>query len=58
MTPEGMRRSSNVTVLAEAAGRRGRSQAEEREDAEDRRIVGFGDHLPAFLARPVRLARG
>ncbi|MDB5407375.1 MAG: hypothetical protein JWL84_2287 [Rhodospirillales bacterium] len=58
MTPEGMQRSSNVTVLAEAAGRRGRSHAEEREEAEDRRIVGFGDHLPAFLARPVRLARG
>jgi superfamily II DNA/RNA helicase len=58
MTPEGMQRSSNVTVLAEAAERRGRSHAEEREEAEDRRVVGFGDHLPAFLARPVRLARG
>ena len=25
---------------------------------DDRRVVGFGDHLPAFLARPVRVARG
>jgi superfamily II DNA/RNA helicase len=28
----------------------------DRED--DRRVVGFGDHLPAFLARPARVARG
>ncbi len=61
MTPEGMERASNVTVLAEAAGRRderGRSDHNQREDHEDRRVVGFGDHLPAFLARPVRLAGG
>jgi hypothetical protein len=25
---------------------------------DDHRVVGFGDHLPAFLARPVRVARG
>jgi superfamily II DNA/RNA helicase len=25
---------------------------------DDRRVVGFGDHLPAFLARPPRIARG
>ncbi|HZB91976.1 MAG TPA: DEAD/DEAH box helicase [Stellaceae bacterium] len=31
-------------------------RVEEHED--DRRIVGFGDHLPAFLARPPRIARG
>jgi superfamily II DNA/RNA helicase len=29
---------------------------QERDD--DRRVVGFGDHLPAFLARPGRVARG
>jgi superfamily II DNA/RNA helicase len=58
MTPEGMNRASNVTVLAEAAGRRDRSDRHEREDHDDRRVVGFGDHLPAFLARPVRLAGG
>jgi len=60
MTPEGMDRASNVTVLADAAGRRderGRSD-HHHEDHEDRRVVGFGDHLPAFLARPVRLAGG
>jgi len=60
MSPEGMEHSSNVTMLAEAAGRRddrGRSERQ-REDSEDRRVVGFGDHLPAFLARPVRLAGG
>ncbi len=61
MTPEGMERASNVTVLADAAGRRderGRPDQRQREDQEDRRVVGFGDHLPAFLARPVRLAGG
>jgi superfamily II DNA/RNA helicase len=32
---------------------------ERRDDHEDdRRVVGFGDHLPAFLARPPRIARG
>jgi superfamily II DNA/RNA helicase len=25
---------------------------------DDHRVVGFGDHLPAFLARPPRIARG
>jgi superfamily II DNA/RNA helicase len=61
MSPEGMEHTSNVTVLADAAGRRddrGRSDHHQREDQEDRRVVGFGDHLPAFLARPVRLAGG
>jgi superfamily II DNA/RNA helicase len=61
MTPEGMDRASNVTVLADAAGRRderGRPDQRQHEDQEDRRVVGFGDHLPAFLARPVRLAGG
>jgi hypothetical protein len=56
-----MDRASNVTVLADAAGRRderGRSDHNQREDHEDRRVIGFGDHLPAFLARPVRLAGG
>jgi superfamily II DNA/RNA helicase len=28
------------------------------DDADDRRVVGFGDHLPAFLARPIRIAAG
>jgi superfamily II DNA/RNA helicase len=31
---------------------------DERPHDDDRRVVGFGDHLPAFLARPGRVARG
>ncbi|HEV2547373.1 MAG TPA: DEAD/DEAH box helicase [Stellaceae bacterium] len=31
---------------------------DERWQDDDRRVVGFGDHLPAFLARPGRIARG
>jgi superfamily II DNA/RNA helicase len=27
-------------------------------DEDDARVVGFGDHMPAFLARPPRAARG
>ncbi|HJT08619.1 MAG TPA: hypothetical protein VJ747_16925, partial [Stellaceae bacterium] len=30
----------------------------QRERDEDGRIVGFGDHLPAFLARSSKVARG
>ena len=30
-----------------------------RDEDDDERVVGFGDHLPAFLARPVKTsARG
>jgi superfamily II DNA/RNA helicase len=58
MSPDGMARVDNVTVLAEAAGRRSRQDERGREEGDDRRVVGFGDHLPAFLARPVRLAGG
>jgi hypothetical protein len=28
---------------------------EAREDKDDRKVVGFGDHVPAFLERPVAL---
>jgi hypothetical protein len=31
---------------------------ERHEDEDDGRVVGFGDHMPAFLARPVRVAAG
>jgi superfamily II DNA/RNA helicase len=55
MTPEGMAGGGNVTSLAE---RREGRRHDERDDGDDRRVVGFGDHLPAFLARPVKLARG
>jgi hypothetical protein len=30
----------------------------QREDEDDRRVVGFGDHMPAFLARSARVAGG
>jgi superfamily II DNA/RNA helicase len=48
MDPDG-----NVTPLA---ARRGGEPQRERDD--DGRIVGFGDHLPAFLARSIKVARG
>jgi hypothetical protein len=50
MNPDAMDQAlpSNVTKLPR------RDQREEHED--DRRVVGFGDHMPAFLnrARAVR----
>jgi len=52
MTPEGM--DGNVTRLPTAE----HGRKHDREDADDKRVVGFGDHLPAFLARPVRVAGG
>ncbi|GGF40884.1 hypothetical protein GCM10011611_54130 [Aliidongia dinghuensis] len=46
--------SATVTPISSARGHQRR-----RDDEDDERIVGFGDHLPAFLARPVKLsARG
>jgi superfamily II DNA/RNA helicase len=36
--------------------RRSERHADERDD--DGRVVGFGDHMPAFLARPARVAGG
>ncbi len=44
MDPEG-----KVTLLP---------RRDERRDEDDSRVVGFGDHLPAFLAHPPRIARG
>jgi superfamily II DNA/RNA helicase len=52
MSPEGM--EGNVARLQTAE--HARKQA--HEDQDDKRVVGFGDHLPAFLARPVRVAGG
>jgi superfamily II DNA/RNA helicase len=31
---------------------------EQQDDADDQRVVGFGDHMPAFLMRPARVAGG
>jgi hypothetical protein len=41
---------SNVTPIS--AARPGRRH----EDEDDERVIGFGDHQPAFLLRPVRVA--
>jgi superfamily II DNA/RNA helicase len=43
--------NGNVTPLP-------RREEHHDERDEDRRVVGFGDHMPAFLARPGRLVRG
>ena len=45
---------SNVTPFPRAAEARRARQPESRRP-EDRKIVGFGDHLPAFLSRPPRV---
>jgi hypothetical protein len=42
----------NVTPIADARARR------YRDDEDDERVVGFGDHLPAFLQRPSKVASG
>ncbi|HEX7969526.1 MAG TPA: DEAD/DEAH box helicase, partial [Stellaceae bacterium] len=51
MDPDG-----NVMPLV--SHREARATEPRHERDEDGRIVGFGDHLPAFLARPVKAARG
>ncbi|HZT51781.1 MAG TPA: DEAD/DEAH box helicase, partial [Stellaceae bacterium] len=52
MDPAAMQAADNVTPLPPRRDRR----AEEPDD--DRSIVGFGDHMPAFLARPRSAVRG
>ena len=47
-----MEPSGNVTPLPR------RDERRRQEDDDDQGIVGFGDHMPAFLARPGRRARG
>jgi superfamily II DNA/RNA helicase len=47
--------SGNVMPIPRSATRRDHHRGE-RDD--DRGVIGFGDHLPAFLARPARVARG
>jgi len=44
---------SNVTPFPRAAEARKTGQQQERQ-REEKRVVGFGDDLPAFLARPSR----
>jgi superfamily II DNA/RNA helicase len=45
---------SNVRMFPRAAAARNPRQ-KEREPEQDREVVGFGDRLPAFLARPPRI---
>jgi superfamily II DNA/RNA helicase len=46
--------TATVTPISSARGHHRR-----RDEDDDERVVGFGDHLPAFLARPVKTsARG
>jgi len=47
---------SNVTPFPRAA-EVGKTRPHERQ-GEEKRVVGFGDHLPAFLARPSRIVAG
>ena len=52
--PTGANTSATVTPISTARGHHRR-----RDEEDDERVVGFGDHLPAFLARPVKIsARG
>jgi superfamily II DNA/RNA helicase len=54
VAPKQDRADSNVTLFPRAAVVRPPRQPERQPD-QDRQVVGFGDHLPAFLARPPRI---
>jgi superfamily II DNA/RNA helicase len=54
VAPKQDRADSNVTPFPRAAAVRPPRQPERQPD-QDRQVVGFGDHLPAFLARPPRI---
>jgi hypothetical protein len=49
--------AADVTPIALAVHREGVHPHHDR-GGQDARVVGFGDHLPAFLRRPVRVASG
>jgi superfamily II DNA/RNA helicase len=52
--PKKDRTGSNVTPFPRTAAARP-SRQPERQPEQDRQVMGFGDHLPAFLARPPRI---
>jgi hypothetical protein len=54
---KGAANGAKVTAFPRAAGPR-RPAPLDRKPEEDRKIVGFGDDLPAFLARPPRVVAG
>ena len=67
LRPISMDREANVTTIPFQARRDSQRQDNQRQDNhrrhdryedDDRRVVGFGDHLPAFLARPSKVAGG
>jgi superfamily II DNA/RNA helicase len=47
--------AANLAIFPRAAAARGPRQAD-RTPEQERQVVGFGDRLPAFLARPPRIA--
>ncbi len=53
-----MHDETKVMPLPLAVDREGAGRHRERDhdNGRDQRVVGFGDHLPAFLRRPVRVA--
>jgi hypothetical protein len=46
----------NVTVFKRPANRPVTAPRRDPAPADEPRVVGFGDHLPAFLARPLKIA--
>jgi hypothetical protein len=48
--------TGSVTPIMMAAQREGSHQHRPRSGENEPRVVGFGDDLPAFLRRPVRIA--
>jgi superfamily II DNA/RNA helicase len=46
----------NVAVFKRPADRRATAPRRDPAPADEPRVVGFGDHLPAFLARPLKIA--
>jgi superfamily II DNA/RNA helicase len=48
----------NVAAFPGPTERPRRDDRRDHREEDDRRVVGFGDHLPAFLARPVRVVGG
>jgi superfamily II DNA/RNA helicase len=49
-------RASVVSAPAQPRRDRGRPRRHESDDEPDRRVVGMGDHVPAFLLRSIKLS--
>jgi superfamily II DNA/RNA helicase len=46
----------NVALFKRQANRSGTAPRRDPAPADEPRVIGFGDHLPAFLARPLKIA--